>query len=77
MVGQQMTTQMKLARNILYLRRLNALVLCVAIVVYVGLIGIAVFQRVGPLAVFSTCILLAEVLVFQFVRTLCDFMETR
>jgi len=56
------------------LRRFNVVVLCVAIVVYSGVIGIAVAYRVGPLAVFSTCILLAELLVFQIVRTLSDHL---
>ncbi|NCV44873.1 MAG: hypothetical protein EBW15_08835 [Actinobacteria bacterium] len=61
-------------RNAMLLRRLNVVVLCVAIVVYTGVIGIAVFYQVGPLAVFSTCILLAELLVFQIVRTLSDHL---
>jgi len=43
--------------------------------VYVGVLAIAAFYRVGPLAVFSTCILLAEILVFQIVRTLVDHLE--
>lgn len=56
------------------LRRLNVVVLGVAVVVYVVVIGIAAYYRVGPLAVFSTCVLLAELLVFQIVRTLCDHL---
>jgi hypothetical protein len=63
------------ARNAMMLRRLNVVVLCVAVVVYAGVLGIAAFYRVGPLTVFSTCILLAELLVFQIVRTLCDHLE--
>ena len=49
--------------------------LCVAVVVYAGLLAIAAFERVGPLAVFSTCIMIAELLVFQIVRTLCDHLD--
>lgn len=63
------------ARNISLLRRLNVVTLCVAIVVYVGLLSIAAYNRVGPLAVFSSCIMLAEVLVFQIVRTLSDHLD--
>jgi len=63
------------ARNAALLRRLNVVVLCVALVVYAGVLGIAAFYRVGPLAVFSTCILLAELLVFQIVRTLGDHLD--
>ena len=48
--------------------------LCVAIVVYAGLLGIAAYNRLVPLAVFSSCIMLAEVLVFQIVRTLLDHL---
>ncbi|MEY4401608.1 MAG: hypothetical protein RL072_1473 [Actinomycetota bacterium] len=62
-------------RNIQLLRRFNIFTLCVAVVVYGGLLGIALFQRVGPLAVFSTCIMIAEILVFQIVRTLCDHLD--
>jgi nitric oxide reductase large subunit len=62
------------ARNAELLRRLNVAVLCVAVVVYAGVLGIAAFYRVGPLAVFSTCIMLAEMLVFQIVRTLHDHL---
>lgn len=63
------------ARNAALLRRLNVVVLSVALVVYAGVLGIAAFYRVGPLAVFSTCILLAELLVFQIVRTLGDHLD--
>ena len=63
------------AGNAALLRRLNVVVLCVAVVVYAGVMGIAAFYRVGPLAVFSTCILLAELLVFQIVRTLSDHLD--
>lgn len=63
------------ARNAELLRRFNVVVLCVAVVVYAGVMGIAAFYRVGPLAVFSTCILLAELLVFQIVRTLSDHLD--
>ena len=63
------------ARSARLLRRLNFVTLCVAIVVYFCLLLIAVFQRVGPLAVFSSCIMLAEILVFQIVRTLNDHLD--
>lgn len=63
------------ARNLRLLRRLNLATLAVAVVVYAGLLVIAVTQGVGPLAVFSSCIMLAELLVFQIVRTLCDHLD--
>ena len=57
------------------LRSLNVVTLCVAIVVYSGLLTIAVLQQVGPLAVFSSCVMLAELLVFQIVRTLTNHLD--
>lgn len=57
------------------LRRLNIVTLCVAVVVYIGLLAIALFQQVGPLAVFSSCVMLAELLVFQIVRTLTNHLD--
>lgn len=63
------------ARNLRLLRRLNVATLAVAVVVFAGLLVIAVTQGVGPLAVFSSCIMLAELLVFQIVRTLCDHLD--
>jgi hypothetical protein len=63
------------ARNVGLLRRLNAVTVSVAFVVYVGLLGIALTQGVGPLAVFASCVMLAEILVFQIVRTLCDHFD--
>ncbi|MFM7879960.1 MAG: hypothetical protein ACKO80_06655 [Acidimicrobiaceae bacterium] len=65
------------AKNVLLLGRLNRVVLGVAIVVYVGILAIAVTEKVLPLAVFSTCIMLAELLVFQIVRTLCGFIDSK
>ena len=62
-------------RNAQLLRKLNVFTLCVALVVWVSLLGIAVFVRVGPLAVFSSCVMLAEVLVFQIVRTVVDHLD--
>ena len=62
-------------RNVRLLRKLNVVTLCVAVVVYAGLLTIAAFERIGPLAVFSTCIMIAELLVFQIVRTLCDHLD--
>ena len=63
------------AESVRLLRRLNVVTLCVAIVVYSGLLTIAVFQQVGPLAVFSSCVMLAEMLVFQIVRTLISHLD--
>ena len=65
----------KAERSTSKLRQLNNATLCVAIVVYLGLSLIALFQRLGPLAVFSSCIMLAELLVFQIVRTLLNHLE--
>ena len=62
------------ARNARLLQRLNVVTLCVAIVVWVVLVSIAAVERVGPLAVFSSCVMLAELLVFQIVRTLSDHL---
>lgn len=62
-------------RNVQLLRRLNVVTLSVAVVVYIGLIAIALTQGVGPLAVFGSCVMLAEILVFQIVRTLCDHFD--
>jgi len=62
-------------RNAALLRKLNVVTLCVAVVVYVGVLGIAAYYRVVPLAVFSSCIMLAELLVFQIVRTLGDHLD--
>ena len=62
-------------RNAERLRKLNIAVLCVGVVVYIGLLTIAATVRVGPLAVFSTCFMLAERLVFQIVRTLGDHLN--
>lgn len=56
-------------KSALVLRRLNIITLSVAIVVYIGLLTIAVTEGLPPMAVVSTCIMLAEVLVFQLVRT--------
>ncbi len=63
------------SRNIRLLRRLNVLTLGVAVTVYSVLLGIAAYQRIFGLAVFSSCIMLAELLVFQVVRTLCDHLD--
>lgn len=63
------------ARHVALLRQLNRITLGIAVVVYLGLLGIAASERVGPLAVFSTCIMLAELLVFQIVRALSDHLD--
>jgi hypothetical protein len=62
-------------RNAQLLRKLNVIVLSVAVLVYVVMLGIAAYYRVGPMAVFVTCVMLAELLVFQIVRTLCDHLD--
>jgi len=51
------------------------LTLCVALIVWVTLLCIAIVVRLAPLAVFSSCIMLAELLVFQIVRTLGDHLD--
>lgn len=62
------------SRSATVLKNVNMVTLCVAIVVYAGLLGIAAYNRLVPLAVFGSCIMLAEVLVFQIVRTLLDHL---
>ena len=62
------------SRSATLLKKVNMVTFCVAIVVYAGLLGIAAYNRLVPLAVFSSCIMLAEVLVFQIVRTLLDHL---
>lgn len=61
-------------RNAQLLRRLNLVTLWAAVAVYCLVVGIAAFYRVWPLALFSTCVMIAEVLVFQIVRTLGDHL---
>ncbi|MCX6535594.1 MAG: hypothetical protein NT119_03455 [Actinobacteria bacterium] len=63
------------SRSAYLLRRLNFVTLCVAVVVYAGLIAIAIYNLLLPLVVFSSCIMLAELLVFQIVRTLSDHLD--
>ena len=63
------------SRSANLLRRLNFVTLCVAVVVYAGLIAIAIYNLLLPLVVFSSCIMLAELLVFQIVRTLSDHLD--
>lgn len=58
------------ARSAEVLRTVNRATLVVAGVVYVGLLVVAVVNRIIPLAIFASCIMLAEVLVFHIVRTL-------
>lgn len=62
-------------RNASLLRKLNVFTLVAALLVYGLVLGIAAYFRVGPLALFSTCIMIAELLVFQIVRTLGDHLE--
>ena len=71
----ELSLSQRASQNVRLLRKLNVVTLSVAAVVYMTLLGIAVFQRVGPLAIFSSCIMLAEVLVFQIVRTLSDHLD--
>ena len=63
------------ARSVQLLRKLNLVTLCIAVVVYVTLLTIALVVRVFPLALFCSCVMLAEVLVFQFVRTVSDHLD--
>jgi hypothetical protein len=72
-----MVSKQKASQSVKTLRKLNIFVVCVAVVVYAGLLVIAFSQDVAPLAVFSSCIMLAEVLVFQIVRTLSDYVESQ
>lgn len=62
------------SRSATLLGKVNVATLCVAVVVYVGLLVVAIYNRIAPLAIFSSCIMLAEVLVFQIVRTLLDHL---
>ena len=62
-------------RNASLLKKLNVFTLVAAVVVYCLVLAIAAYYRVGPLALFSTCIMIAELLVFQIVRTLGDHLE--
>ncbi len=63
------------ARSAQILRRLNLVTLCVAVAVYIGLVTIALFEDVAPLILFSSCVMLAELLVFQFVRTITAHLD--
>lgn len=63
------------AGNVRRLRRLNLLTLVVAVGVYSTLLVIAAVERIPGLAVFSSCVMLAELLVFQIVRTLSDHLD--
>ncbi len=65
---------LRAARNATTLQRLNYATLAVAIVVYITLLAIAAFNALPGLGVFSTCVMLAELLVFQIVRTLIDHL---
>jgi hypothetical protein len=63
------------AVNVRRLRRLNLVTLVVAVGVYSTLLVIAAVERIPGLAVFSSCVMLAELLVFQIVRTLSDHLD--
>jgi hypothetical protein len=63
------------ARNVRLLRRLNIVTLCVAVVVWTGLVTIAVIVREVGLLIVPSCVMLAELLLFQTVRTLCDHFD--
>ncbi|MEY4632896.1 MAG: hypothetical protein RLZ18_268 [Actinomycetota bacterium] len=65
----------KASRSAVMLQRLNVATLCVAVFVYLGLVTLAVFEDVAPLILFSSCVMLAEILVFQLVRTLCAHLD--
>ncbi len=74
MVNREFLIQ-RATKSARHLRILNVATLCVAVVVYVGLVVVALFEDVAPLILFSSCIMLAEVLLFQIVRTLSDHFE--
>ena len=63
------------AVNVRRLRRLNLVTLVVAVGVYSTLLVIAALEQIPGLAVFSSCVMLAELLVFQIVRTLSDHLD--
>ena len=63
------------AGNVRRLRRLNLVTLVVAVGVYSTLLVIAALEWIPGLAVFSSCVMLAELLVFQIVRTLSDHLD--
>lgn len=63
------------ARNVTVLRRLNVLTLCVAAIVWAVLMTFAAIHRLLGLAVFPSCVMLAELLLFQTVRTVCDHLD--
>lgn len=60
------------------LERVNLLVFVVALVVYVAMLIVATYYTAWLLIVFVTCVVLAETLVFVFVRaTLTHFTLLR
>ena len=61
-------------RNARRLQRLNVVTLAVAVAVWAVLVVIAAVEWLPGLAVFATCVMLAELLVFQIVRTLLDHL---
>ena len=61
-------------RNARRLRLLNVLTLVVAVTVWAVLVVIAFVEWLPGLVVFATCVMLAELLVFQIVRTLLDHL---
>lgn len=69
------STVERASRSAAVLGRLNAITLGVAAVVYAVLLAIAAYHRLLGLAVFSSCIMLAEALVFQLVRTIIVHLE--
>lgn len=50
------------------LDRVNTLVAIIALVIYLGMVIVSVYFTAWFLIVIATCVLLAEVLVFFFVR---------
>jgi hypothetical protein len=61
-------------RNARRLQLLNVVTLAVAVTVWAVLVVIAAVEWLPGLAVFATCVMLAELLVFQIVRTLLDHL---
>ncbi len=61
-------------RNARRLQLLNVITLAVAVTVWAVLVVIVAVEWLPGLAVFATCVMLAELLVFQIVRTLLDHL---
>ena len=63
------STVARAARESRRLAILNRVVLAAALAVYVPLVTFTAVNRFPVPTIFATCVMLAELLVFQFVRT--------